>query len=726
MKQISQKIYFFIFIFFCSHAHGAANFGSHSYNGAHTFNTTAQAASGSTTIVPSDVPHGGTGNSSLTNHGVLLGQGTAPILSLVGTTGTVLIGNTGADASFSATPSVTSITIANLPTAGTDGANKTYVDFFATGLHTHEACVAATTAALTASYSNGASGVGATLTNAGALAAFSLDGQSPTVGQRVLIKNQVSTFQNGIYTVTTVGSGAVAWVLTRAVDHNTPVEITPGDLVPVTAGTININTMWLQTQTVTTIGVDPILFVQIFQQGIVTIAGNSGSVTGTNVTVAGGNNITTTGSSTTMTVNVSGTTDHAVQVGNASASLTSLGIGTNGQVLLGSTGADPSFVTPTTTGTGLNLTTNASTLNYSLATPVSVANGGTGATTLTANGVVVSHGTSAFTATAAGGAGIPLIGNGAADPVFGTAVVAGGGTGVSSLTAYALLAGGTTTTNPVQSLAGVGIAGQLLTSNGAGALPTFQTLPLPLSVYGEILAVQPTAIIQLQFPYNINTDYVSTSVTGAGTVTSSTNFALLQTGASASSSATMLSRQRLHYQASQGCVTMYTALFTTGVANSTQKIGIGNAQDGFFFGFNGTTFGILHRVNSVDTWIPQTSWNQDKFNGSGASGVTLDPTKGNIYKIQYQWFGFGAINFFIENPNTGALVLVHQIQYANANTATSLLNPALQLMAEVINTTNATNVTLKTPSFAGIIEGFVNPDQDTNILSIMVFLVLLM
>ena len=237
--------------------------------------------------------------------------------------------------------------------------------------------------------------------------------------------------------------------------------------------------------------------------------------------------------------------------------------------------------------------------------------------------------------------------------------------------------------------------------------------PTNSSAFGEFLVVQPTAIIQLQFPYNINTDYVTTSATGAGTVTSSTNFALLQTGASASSSATMLSRQRLHYQASQGCVTMYTALFTTGVANSTQKIGIGNAQDGFFFGFNGTTFGILHRVNSVDTWIPQTSWNQDKFNGSGASGVTLDPTKGNIYKIQYQWFGFGAINFFIENPNTGALVLVHQIQYANANTATSLLNPALQLMAEVINTTNATNVTLKTPSFAGIIEGFVNPDQDT-------------
>mgnify|MGYP000930239337 CR=1 FL=1 len=49
-----------------------------------------------------------------------------------------------------------------------------------------------------------------------------------------------------------------------------------------------------------------------------------------------------------------------------------------------------------------------------------------------------------------------------------------GGTGDTSLTAYAVLAGGTTSTGPVQSLASVGTAGQVLTSNGAGSLPSFQ------------------------------------------------------------------------------------------------------------------------------------------------------------------------------------------------------------------------------------------------------------
>jgi hypothetical protein len=72
--------------------------------------------------------------------------------------------------------------------------------------------------------------------------------------------------------------------------------------------------------------------------------------------------------------------------------------------------------------------------------------------------------------------GVPLISQGAAsNPAYGTAVVAGGGTGVTSNTAYAVLCGGTTSTNPIQSVASVGSAGQVLTSNGAGALPTFQS-----------------------------------------------------------------------------------------------------------------------------------------------------------------------------------------------------------------------------------------------------------
>lgn len=74
------------------------------------------------------------------------------------------------------------------------------------------------------------------------------------------------------------------------------------------------------------------------------------------------------------------------------------------------------------------------------------------------------------------GASDATIGGNAIYRAGGTDVpVADGGTGVSSLTAYAVICGGTTGTGAVQSIAGVGTSGQVLTSNGAGALPTFQT-----------------------------------------------------------------------------------------------------------------------------------------------------------------------------------------------------------------------------------------------------------
>jgi len=93
--------------------------------------------------------------------------------------------------------------------------------------------------------------------------------------------------------------------------------------------------------------------------------------------VLGGNNIGTAGAANNLTINVNGTTDHAVQVGNATASLTSLAVGTNGQVLLGSTGADPVFGTLTSTGGTITFTPGAGTLNLE-------AGGGVVATTYTA------------------------------------------------------------------------------------------------------------------------------------------------------------------------------------------------------------------------------------------------------------------------------------------------------------------------------------------------------
>lgn len=132
---------------------------------------------------------------------------------------------------------------------------------------------------------------------------------------------------------------------------------------------------------------------------------------------------------------------------------------------------------------------------YKRISPSPVVEGGTGAITLT--GVLTGNGTSAITAntvtqygTVIAGAsnavssvapsatsGIPYISQGAAsNPAFGTAVVAGGGTGNTTFTAYALITAGTTATGAFQNVSGVGTSGQVLVSAGASALPVWTTV----------------------------------------------------------------------------------------------------------------------------------------------------------------------------------------------------------------------------------------------------------
>lgn len=93
----------------------------------------------------------------------------------------------------------------------------------------------ATTAALDASYS----AIAKTLTNTGTLAALSIDSVSLSTNDKVLVKNQGTASQNGLYTVTTVGDGSTAWVLTRSADMDTATEVEERDWFWVTEGTTN-------------------------------------------------------------------------------------------------------------------------------------------------------------------------------------------------------------------------------------------------------------------------------------------------------------------------------------------------------------------------------------------------------------------------------------------------------------------------------------------------------
>jgi hypothetical protein len=162
------------------------------------------------------------------------------------------------------------ITNLGTPTSGTDAATKTYVDTIASAsLHYHTPVRVETPTAINATYNNGTSGVGATLTNAGTQAALVIDGITLALNDRVLVYNQANAAHNGIYTVTNTGSVSTNWVLTRATDANSyapsdPDSLGTGDAFFVREGNTGAGELYvMNTEGTITFGTTAINFVQI-------------------------------------------------------------------------------------------------------------------------------------------------------------------------------------------------------------------------------------------------------------------------------------------------------------------------------------------------------------------------------------------------------------------------------------------------------------------------------
>jgi hypothetical protein len=264
---------------------------------------------------------------------------------------------------------LTSVAVTQDPVSALQLATKQYVDAVAEGLHVHASCAAATTNTLatltggTVTYNNGTAGVGATLTLSVALTV--LDGYTLLNGDRVLVKNEVASANNGIYTWATGGL-----VLTRATDFDTAAEMASGDFTFISYGTLYGSTGWVQTDPVTVVGTSPVTWIQFSGSGAytagtgLTLTGTQFSITNTAVTAASYGSATQVG---TFTVNAQGqlTSASNTTVTPAVGSITGLGTGvaTALAVNVGSAGAFVTFNgalgTPSS-GTVTNLTGTAS------------------------------------------------------------------------------------------------------------------------------------------------------------------------------------------------------------------------------------------------------------------------------------------------------------------------------------------------------------------------------
>lgn len=342
------------------------------------------------------------------------------------------------------------------PSAAQDAATKAYVDAVANGLSPKLSVKLATTAALTTNiYNNGSSGVGATLTGV-STGVLTIDGVAVALNDRLWIKNEVAGANNGLYICTTVGALGVAYILTRTSDADTSAELI-GAYAFVEAGTTNATTTWAITNSSTiTIGTTAITIGQTSGPGTYTngtgldLTGNQFSINSTVATLAGAQNLT---NKTTTTQSAA---DNSTKLATtAYADDASSNANVIAKVLTSiSTTAAAALLTATDT-----ILSGFSMLNRVI--------------TNMSGGLAIFTGASSTAKTyTLPNASCSLLTTNAA------VTVAQGGTGVASTTAYGVILGGTTTTGAFQN-AGAGTSGQVLTSNGASAAPTFQAVSSP-------------------------------------------------------------------------------------------------------------------------------------------------------------------------------------------------------------------------------------------------------
>ena len=416
----------------------------------------------------------------------------AVFLNAAGTAVTALdVTTLGATTANITTANITAGTVTTSPASGNDIVNKTYVDtLVAAGIHFHEPVRVESPINLNATYDNGTAGVGATLTNAGTQVALVIDGITMVVADRVLVYEQTDETQNGVYVVTSIGSGATNWVLTRASDADTfgfagPDTLSEGSTFFVQEGATGAGeTYTCNTVGTITFGTTNITFVQISSAQIYS-AGTGLTLSGVQFSITNTGTAGTYGSASQVPVFTTNAQGQVTAVTNTAIGITSAAV----SGLAASATTDTTNAANITTGT-LNTarlsgsytgitgvgTLTAGTWNGSV---IGAVYGGTGFASYTVGDLLFADTSTSLAKLAGAAVGNALISGGVgsapsygkiglATHVSGTLPVANGGTGITSLGAGVATFLGTPSS--------ANLAAAVTNETGSGAL-VFATSP---------------------------------------------------------------------------------------------------------------------------------------------------------------------------------------------------------------------------------------------------------
>jgi hypothetical protein len=225
---------------------------------------------------------------------------------------------------------------------------------------------------------------------------------------------------------------------------------------------------------------------------------------------------------------------------------------------------------------------------------------------------------------------------------------------------------------------------------GDGQLVTFAGTNT--DAFGRLRVSQPFTLFDSQNRYAIDNQFDTSTVTG-GSTTYLPNESSVRMDVTTASGAEVVRQtfRSFPYQPGKGLLVLATFVMNEAKTNLRQRVGYFGTQNGVFFQLNNTTKSFILRTyigGSVDDTtgkVDQSSWNGDKLDGTGASGLTLDLTKPQILWMDFEWLGVGNVRCgFIIN---GQYIVCHTYQTANVTgTSVYMTTAILPIRYEITNT----------------------------------------
>lgn len=175
----------------------------------------------------------------------------------------------------------------------------------------------------------------------------------------------------------------------------------------------------------------------------------------------------------------------------------------------------------------------------------------------------------------------------------------------------------------------------------------------------------------------------------SSTYSNDTASSTLSTSASTAGKRTRQTFMRFNYQASKSQLIFITGILKAsgGGTGIITRMGYFDDNNGLFLECNAGTINLVRRTytsgSPYDNVIPQSSWNLDKMDGTGASGIILDFTKTQIFMMDFEWLGVGRVRFGFNIE--GVTYYVHELSAANALTTVYMSTPNLPLRYQIIN-----------------------------------------